>query len=204
MSVAVDRLLRFRFPVYGKAISTDQGEAIYASICRRAPSLHGLDGLSISPVCGGLYTGELLTLDRNSVLYVQAPQAHTAVLVGLAGHGMSIKGVPIRLGPPSLSLIQPTQSLQARFVTVKNATEPETLLGHLRTHLNAVGGHAASVEITRRRIMSIHGKRVVGFGVRMERLEDMVSLTLQIEGFGGRRRFGGGVFLPVGKGDSRV
>lgn len=204
MTYSVDRLLRFRFPVFGTAVPTDQGEAIYASICRREPKLHGLTGLGISPICGGVYANDQLVLDRNSALYVQAPQSHTTAVVSLAGHSLSIRGTPLRLGPPSLSLIQPAPFLQARFATVKHATEPETFLKHLYHHLEAVGADGAVAEITRRRILTVHDKKVVGFGVRIKGLGESASIALQMDGFGGRRRFGGGVFLPIREGDSLV
>jgi len=204
MTYPVDRLLRFRFPVFGTVVPTDQGEAIYASFCRREPKFHELSGLAISPICGGVYANDQLVLDRNTVLYVQAPQSHTGVVVSLAGHSLSIRGAPLRLGPPSLSLIQPAPCLQARFATVKHATEPEAFLKHLYDHLEAVGGDGALAELTRRRILTIHGKKVIGFGVRIKGLGETASLALQIDGFGGRRRFGGGVFLPMREGDSLV
>ncbi len=196
-SYPVERLLRLRYPVFGESVPTDQGEGVYASICRHAPQLHALGGLAISPICGGTYVGTRLHLIRQAHLFIQTSQETVAVAVGLAGKTLDVKGASIRLGPANLSLIQPAASLQARFVTMKNACEPEDLAGRLEAHLQELESGGSSVEVLRRRVMTIHGKKVVGFGVRLMNLSESASIALQVDGYGGRRRFGAGFFLPI-------
>ena len=49
----------------------------------------------------------------------------------------------------------------------------------------------------RRRIVTIHGKSVVGFSVAVHELNDDNSIKLQSFGIGGRRAMGCGIFNPI-------
>jgi CRISPR-associated protein Cas6 len=49
----------------------------------------------------------------------------------------------------------------------------------------------------RRRIVTIHGKSVVGFSVAVHQLNDDDSIELQSFGVGGRRAMGCGIFNPI-------
>lgn len=55
----------------------------------------------------------------------------------------------------------------------------------------------ATVEVGRRRIVTVDGDKVVGFGLRLAGLSDEDSLKVQYTGIGGRQRFGCGVFGPA-------
>jgi hypothetical protein len=63
----------------------------------------------------------------------------------------------------------------------------------VRRQLGALG-ITGGFEITGRRSITVGGRRVIGFSMRVGGLDADQSLRLQIEGIGGKRTMGGGVF----------
>ncbi len=190
--------MRLLFTVYGQSVPVDHGEALYAALCQAQPRLHELDNLSISPILQADAIGNKLFLGRKSHFCVQVSQPDIPMVVGLAGRTYRIRNDSIRLGPPSVNMLYPAKNLHSRFVTTKNTDTEEAmrekLLDYLRLHESA-----GEVQVRRRRVMTIHYKKIVGFGVVLSQLEDNVSLRIQREGLFGRRRYTAGVFLPVGE-----
>ena len=88
------------------------------------------------------------------------------------------------------------------IVTIKSFTEPEPFLDAARRQLTTLSIDA-TLELPRdgrtryRRIICIHGKKVVGFSLVVHGLSDQDSITLQSLGLGGRRTMGCGLFNPI-------
>jgi CRISPR-associated protein Cas6 len=103
----------------------------------------------------------------------------------------------------------PATSLYARIVTIKKFTEPAPFLDAAHRQLTALGINA-TLELPRdgctrsRRIISIHGKKVVGFSLAAHDLDDQDSITLQSLGLGGRRAMGCGLFNPIAMRSSKL
>jgi CRISPR-associated protein Cas6 len=87
-------------------------------------------------------------------------------------------------------------------VTIKKFTEPEPFLAAAQRQLSKLGV-TATLELphdgrTRsRRIITIHGRKVVGFSLAAHGLSDEDSTKLQSVGLGGRRAMGCGIFNPI-------
>ena len=104
--------------------------------------------------------------------------------------------------PPNNGLHPTANSvaLYARVVTIKKFTEAEPFLEAVSRQLDSldVTGRAELPRDEqgryRRRIVTIHGKSVVGFSVAVHDLNDEDSLKLQSSGIGGRRAMGCGIF----------
>ncbi|MGH9899965.1 MAG: type I-MYXAN CRISPR-associated protein Cas6/Cmx6, partial [Pyrinomonadaceae bacterium] len=107
------------------------------------------------------------------------------------------------LGLPVTRPLEPAPSLYARVVTIKKFTEPEPFLEAVNRKLDQFGIKGrAELPLDqqgryRRRIVTIHGKSVVGFSVVVHDLNDEDSLKLQSSGIGGRRAMGCGIFNPI-------
>ena len=88
--------------------------------------------------------------------------------------------------------------------TIKKCTEPEPFLDAAQRQLAQLG-IAAVLEFPRdghtrsRRIIRIHGHKVVGFSLAAHGLSDEDSIKLQSVGLGGRRAMGCGMFNPIVK-----
>lgn len=192
------------FSLAGKQLPADHGYLVYSAISRSTPSLHGIDWLAIELI-SGLPSGRgLIALPEHGVsLRLRIPADHYGDVLRLAGKRLDIGGHQIRLGLPVARPVQPAPSLYARIVTIKKFTEPEAFLEAVQRQLESldVVGQAELPRNKqgryRRRIVTIHGKSVVGFSVAVHDLNDENSLKLQAIGIGGRRAMGCGIFNPI-------
>jgi CRISPR-associated protein Cas6 len=192
------------FPLQGRQLPADHGYALYATIARQLPALHGAPWLGIELISGIPWRNGLVALPtRGATLRLRLPADHYAAVLPLAGRRLDIAGYTIRLGLPIARPLTPAPSLYARVVTIKKFTGPEPFLDAAHRQLDALG-ITAMLELPRdeqgrcrRRILNIHGKLIVGFALAAHNLSDEGSLKLQSEGLGGRRAMGCGLFNPI-------
>lgn len=167
-------------------------------------SLHKTDWLAIELISGFPSGPDLIALsDRGASLRLRIPAEHYRDVLPLAGKRLDIGGHQIRLGLPVARPLEPAPSLYARVVTIKKFTEPEPFLEAVKRQLDLLNVKGKA-ELPfdeqgryRRRIVTIHGKSVVGFSVVVHDLNDDNSLKLQSFGIGGRRAMGCGIFNPI-------
>ena len=207
------------FPLAGKHLPADHGYLLYAAISRTSPHLHGKDWLAIELI-SALPAGRGLVLlpDRNATLRLRVPADHYRDALPLSGKRLDIGSHPIRLGLPLVRALEPVRSLYARVVTIKTFTEAEPFIDAVKRKLDRFGIEAR-VELPRdeqgryrRRIVTIHGKSVVGFSVALHELSDRDSLILQAgmvavsseanpgnqwQSIFARRAMGCGIFNPI-------
>ncbi len=167
------------FSLQGTHVPADHGYVVYSAVSRAFPALHSVDWFAIElsgfPSGPGLITlgsptnSKLRT--RNSKLSLRIPADHYRDVLPLAGKRLDIGGHQIRLGLPVAHPLEPAPSLYARVVTIKKFTEPEPFLEAVKRKLDSFGVKGR-VELPRdeqgryrRRIVTIHGKFVVGFSV---------------------------------------
>jgi CRISPR-associated protein Cas6 len=192
------------FSLAGKQLPADHGYLLYSAISRSTPTLHGIDWLAIELVSGfPSGRGSIALPERDATLRLRIPADHYRDVLPLAGKRLDIGGHQIRLGLPVARPLEPAPSLYARVVTIKKFTEAEPFLEAVKRKLDSFGVKGR-VELPRdeqgryrRRIVTIHGKSVVGFSVAVHDLNDEDSLKLQSLGIGGRRAMGCGVFNPI-------
>jgi CRISPR-associated protein Cas6 len=195
--------LNIGFPVQGTHLPADHGYSLYATITQTLPALHGSPWLGIELISGIPWDKGMIALPTHGTnLQLRLPAEHFAAVLPLAGKRLELAGHAIRLGVPLARPLMSASSLYARIVTIKQFTEPEPFLDAARRQLTTLGINAA-LELPRdgrtryRRIISIHGKKVVGFSVVARGLSDEDSLILQSLGLGGRRTMGCGLFNPI-------
>jgi CRISPR-associated protein Cas6 len=169
--------------------------------------LHKADWLAIELISGFPAGRGLIALsERGATLELRLPANHYRDVLSLAGKRLDIGGHQIRLGLPVARPLEPAPSLYARVVTIKKFTEPEPFLEAVKRKLDSFGVKGR-VELPRdvtqtvslrsdndskletensklnpryrRRIVTIHGKSVVGFSIAVHELNDGDSLLLQ-------------------------
>ncbi|MCK9513112.1 MAG: type I-MYXAN CRISPR-associated protein Cas6/Cmx6 [Pigmentiphaga sp.] len=185
------RFVTYTWPASYRSIPVDHGYALYGALSWALQMIHE-GSWQVCPLAGKPVGRELR---GPGTLQIRGPLAES-MLGALNGQRMRVGSREMFLGRATLSEVKPARELAARFVTIKNATTEDALLTHLVERLTAMIGRVPEITIGRRRVMVIGSKRVVGFGVALAGLEDEESMTVQLEGLGGRRRMGGGVFLP--------
>lgn len=210
------------FSLAGKQLPADHGYLVYSAISRSAPSLHGIDWLAIELISGFPAGRGLIALPHDATLRLRIPAEHYRDVLTLAGKRLDIGGHQIRLGLPQVHSLEPSPSLYARVVTIKKFTEAEPFMDAVGRKLDSFGVKAR-VELPRdeqdryrRRIVTIHGKSVVGFSVAVHDLNNEDSLLLQAgsvnvvsptdglaqwQSIFSRRAMGCGIFNPISAGE---
>jgi CRISPR-associated protein Cas6 len=174
------------FSLAGKQLPADHGYLVYSAISSSTSSLHGIDWLAIELISGFPAGRGLIALpERDATLRLRIPADHYRDVLPLAGKRLDIGGHQIRLGLPVARPLKPAPSLYSRVVTIKKFTEAETFIEAVKRKLDSFGVKGR-VELPRdeqgryrRRIVTIHGKSVVGFSVAVHDLNDEDSLLLQ-------------------------
>jgi CRISPR-associated protein Cas6 len=174
------------FPIQGTRLPADHGYPLYSAISRALPALHSVDWLAIELVSGFPSGRGVITLPgRDATLRLRIPADHYRDVLPLSGKRLDIGGHQIRLGLPVARPLEPAASLYARVVTIKKFTEAEPFLEAVKRKLDSFGVKGR-VELPReeqgryrRRIVTIHGKSVVGFSVAVHDANDADSLLLQ-------------------------
>ena len=187
-------------PTVREGVGTEPG-AVATGASR---ALHKTDWLGIELISGFPSGPGLITLpERGATLRLRIPANHYRDVLPLAGKRLDIGGHQIRIGLPVARPLEAAPALYARGVTIKKFTDPDPFLEAVNRQLDALGVKG-SAELPldeqgryRRRIVTIHGKSVVGFSVAVHDLHDDDSLKLQSFGIGGRRAMGCGIFGPI-------
>lgn len=212
----MDHVVDLSFPIRGGTIPADHGYPLYAAISRVLPEVHGDEAVGIHPVHGQLIGGRQLALTDDSRLVIRAPASRIAGLIRCSGQRLSIGGALIAVGVPTVRPLQAAPIMLSRLVVIRGFMDADAFLDAVRRQMvklevggtaglvphrvdgaleNKRGSRAAVV----RRTLRIQDKEVVGFAVRVDELSPADSLRLQVVGLGGRRRFGCGVFVPIGE-----
>jgi CRISPR-associated protein Cas6 len=184
------------FAVTGGPVVVDHGYPLFGALCRVLGNLHDADWLAVHPLRGSALGGGRLALRNGASLTLRIEHERIPAVLPLAGKSLEIAGGKVHIGVPQLRMLRPAPSLVARTVIFKNHVAPETFLPHVIEEL-ARRDVRADVELGKRRIVTIAGKKVVGFRLALHGLLDENAMQLQADGLGGRRRFGCGVFVPV-------
>jgi CRISPR-associated protein Cas6 len=155
----------------GRGINLHRADWLAIELISGFPSGRGLIALS-GRQADGLRRG------GDATLRLRIPADHYRNVLTLAGKRLDIGGHQIRLGLPVARPLEPAPSLYARVVTIKKFTEPKPFLEAVKRKLDSFGVKGR-VELPRdeqgryrRRIVTIHGKSVVGFSVAVHELND--------------------------------
>jgi CRISPR-associated protein Cas6 len=193
------------FPIQGTKLTADHGYPVYAAISQIKSELHSTKWLGIELISGVPFDQGLIVLpNRGANLRLRIPADKFGEVMLLAGKQLDIDGYKLRLGIPTARPLLPSPTLYARIVTFKNSMEVPKFLETANRDL-LEKGITATLEIPKedrsrhRRIITIKGKKIVGFSLIAHGLSDEDSLKLQSEGLGGRRSMGCGLFNPIRK-----
>jgi CRISPR-associated endonuclease/helicase Cas3 len=174
-------------------------------LAEKLPALHGADWLGVELISGVPWDQGLIALPtRGACLRLRLPANQFGAVLPLAGQRLSLDGHTIRLGIPLARPLQPAPSVYARIVTIKGFTEPGPFLEAACRQTDELG-LAVTLELPKdgatrhRRIVTIKGRKIVGFSLAAHGLSDADSLKLQTLGLGGRRAMGCGLFNPIVK-----
>lgn len=203
------------FPVTGKALPWDHSYALFGALSRIQPLVHeGALGIGVFPVNGLSQGNRLLKLTERSALRLRVPSQMIPDLMCFLGSSLELDGHKIRLGNPKIEPLKSTPRQFSPWVSLKEAVDPGIFLKRVGEELKRLGvegsycfvapknasskdGGSGGKESFIRRTRSIKGHSIVGFALLVEDLSLEHSHILACQGLGGRRHFGGGIFLPA-------
>ncbi len=193
------------FPIRGETIPRDHGYALYGALSRALPSVHGADWIAIHGIAAKRADASL-TLERAGRLRIRVPSNRIGDLLALAGTSIEIGGRPVEIGAPTVHPLVPAAILDARLVVIRltggipkpfdNEAFERRFLAEARRQLVTIGV-AGDLVISGRQSLRVGGQRVIGCSVRVGGLSPDDSIKLQVEGIGGKRTMGCGVFRPA-------
>ncbi len=185
------------YPLAGPPVPMDHGYVLFGAVASIVGDLHGAKWLAIHPLRGTpLPGGRLGLVQRKPALILRVAPAEIPRVLPLAGRTLTLAGLELHVGGSMVQAIQPYPSLTAHMVVIKGFTEPGPFAEALDRQLTGMNVKC-EVEIGRRRVVSVAGDRVIGFGVHLRGLDDVSSVRVQHRGLGGRQRMGCGVFVPL-------
>jgi len=191
-------VLDLGFPiVQGRILEIDHGHALYLALLETCADLERIPGLGVHAVRGvpGGQKGELI-LSGESEVRLRIPAAAAPLLRKLAGAELEVRSHIIQLGEPRPHPLTPVPALWARTVTMhfRDLAVPAAQAQlALRFAQEFPWG---AFRILRPRTIRFAGKQLLGFEMAVRGLTPQASLQLQCQGFGGRRAYGCGLFLP--------
>jgi len=205
------RIVDVAFALAGDAVPVDHGYRLYAALCAAVPELHGATWLAVHPLSGTPTDPGTLALRNPASLLLRLPAERIPDVLPLSGRTIEVAGARLTLGAPKVSALVPASSLDARLVILKLTGAPRRENQELGRRSLDSGAFAErySAELTRqlaeldipsmlelcgRRSMTVGGKRIIGYSVRVSALSAAQSLALQTNGLGGKRRMGCGIF----------
>lgn len=203
------------FPVRGSSLAWDHSYDLYGALCRRQSLLHENPyPYGIFPI-NGLATGNRrLELTEKSVLRMRMPSDRIGDILPLVGASLELNGDKIVLDSPRLEPVPHSARLFSPWVTYDGASDEETFTRWVEGELqkleisgtpvmgrainpNSKDGGKGSRDAHLRRTRTIKGRQIVGYALLIEGLSAQDSSKLCAHGLGGRRHFGGGLFLPA-------
>jgi len=197
------------FPVRGTSVPVDHGYPLYAALSNLVPEIHAVAWLGVHPISGRRQHPDRLRLGPRGELRLRLPAEKIPTVLPLAGTRPRVDDAFLTLGAPSVHPLVGAPSLDARLVVVKLTDVPKSDDGAISRELFAERyrqelarqmerlGVRGSLSLEGRRGLSVKGKRVIGFSVRVSDLSDADSVTLQANGLGGKRAMGCGIFRPT-------
>ncbi len=203
------------FPVKGDVLPWDHSYDLFGALCRRQPILHQNPyPYGIFPINGLAQGNRIMKMTEKSVLRLRVPSEKVGDILPLVGADLELNGYKICLGGPRLEPVQHAARLYSPWVTYDGAPDQETFTLWLEQelskhqvdasaslvqplHTTSKDGGKGSRDAYLRRTRTVKGRQVVGYAVLVEGLSGESSAHLCSHGLGGRRHFGGGLFLPA-------
>ena len=206
-----DEIVDMSFAIRGHAVPSDHGYALYSAICRQLPALHGVPWLGVHPIRGERLVSGALRVREHSAVTLRLPLRELGAALPLAGQVLDVGGAQVALRTPTIEKLAPCEGLDARAVVFKltdvsrstsTTIDKRGFERSFRAQLDRVlgkllAGDTPPYELTGRQQVTVGGRRVLGYSVRLGRLDAVQSVAIQISGIGGKRRMGCGIFAPT-------
>lgn len=194
------------YKLSGQRVPKDCAYNLFAALCHYWPELHDRTDIGILPLMGQYNAPNRDMQPEGMTLRVQEADLKNALM--LAGKSLRIDDKMIQIeAVERVAELESHATLYSYLVTVKERVTAPDLLAYVQEDLDrrGIGGTAALVPRVKatldkdpfiRRTVNLKTANVVGYAVKVSGLSPEDSIRLQVEGVGGRRHFGCGIFYP--------
>lgn len=186
-------------------IPADHGYSLFGALSRMLPNIHCENEFGIHPIQGRQVGNRQLSLLPSSRLTIRLPAERIAEVLPLAGSTIQVESSLLAIGTPHIYPLRPSTALYSRLVVIKVAGKqpgrisPEDFMAAVRKQMESLGcAELAISKLGKRRTLRIKQAEIVGYELLVENLSADESLDLQLQGLGGRRHMGCGLFTPIG------
>lgn len=191
-----DRFVDLFFSITSQTnIPVDHAYSLYGALCQVMPALHEYIKIYIHPITGKYVGDGLLSINKFSHMRFRCKEQDVSKWLSIAGMHLSVNGCDLLVGAPTAEQLISAPVLRSKFVTTRNGLDENRFRQELARQM-ADGKVVGEAHILARKTMTIKEKKVVGFEVVVSDLDADSSLRLQEHGLGGRKKMGGGFFLP--------
>jgi len=184
------------FLITGWTIPVDHGFDLYSAISSFIPEFHDAEDIGVKLIRGRYVGDGLLDIHPNSWLVMRLKTSVLPGYINLAGKSIKLKDHIVQIGVPQTRSITAASSLYSHLVTTRNGQDQQRFDSEINRQMAElkVKGRCAVGE---RKTFTVHAKKVVGYAMTIEDLDNSDSILIQEQGLGGRRKMGCGFFEPV-------
>ena len=187
------------FLITGKIIPVDHGYNLYSAINRIIPEFHDAEDIGLKLIRGRYIGDGLLDIHPNSWMTLRVKASDLSGYINLAGKSIKLKDHIVQIGVPQTRSIQAAPSLYAHLVATRNGQDQQRFESEISRQMSELGV-IGKFTVGERKTFTLHGKKVVGYAMTIEGLDDSDSILIQEHGLGGRRKMGCGFFEPAENG----
>ncbi|MFQ3679924.1 MAG: type I-MYXAN CRISPR-associated protein Cas6/Cmx6 [Pseudanabaenaceae cyanobacterium] len=190
-------------PLQGRFLPADHGYGLFAALCKHLPELHQHHDIGVLSTPGVSDFSGKIALTDHSGIRLRLPVEKIPLVYRLAGKPIVIGMHKVHLGIPQIHPLRFHPDLRSRIVIIKGYEEPESFLAAANRQLRALGVNGEPlIPLDRRgrlarKTLKIRRFTVVGFTLEIRGLSESESMHLQVQGLGGKRHLGCGIFLPA-------
>jgi CRISPR-associated protein Cas6 len=211
-------MLDLEFFLQGDILDADHGYYLHSALSEIVPSHHHPEkrgNTGVHPIYGIPRGERKISLQKSSRLILRIEVEKIPEYLVLCGRTLSVGSHFLTVGMPASRNLTPTPILKSRMVTIKGFATPEEFLHAAQRQLADLNIQGTPHLVPRRntasaegktdnrekspfvkRTLNVKGKNIVGFALTVSNLTAEESLRLQMQGLGGRRAMGCGIFVP--------
>ena len=140
--------------------------------------------------------GELMHLSRRAKMHLRVPKDKIEDAKQLSGETLDIAGFPVEVGEACVKLLNPIQTIFARYLIGPQETDEDAFVDWLVTELKQRDIHVRKLLCGIGHTVSTPEGEIETRSVMIADLDKSTSLSLQEIGVGPGRHLGCGIFLP--------
>jgi CRISPR-associated protein Cas6 len=185
----------------GDRLPSDHNYRLYSALVEKIPSLKEMDW-QLGTITGIPDHEGNIKLGRKSILMARCKISDINLFGVLDNQYLRIGQSILQLGSMEGSSLRPATKLHSRIVTIstryRGRIDPFEFGVALGRKMSGQGFEVIPMpELGKRLTLKIRENTVIGYGLTFDNLAPNESLKLLLDGVGGRRKMGCGVFVQI-------